>query len=164
MYSLWFRSRLLWIGLFGFIFIACIWMSPFLMGEGRYFGARWIAPGDFYQGFGITQDFHRIGLWVGRPYAGWGNPMRQTGITSLSFPFDPIRHPWYDNEPGPIWFQWGTPSGNSFTVKVDYWFLMPFCFMVWVASMFSWQRRKRRLLAPPTIETNAQQAGASNGG
>ena len=139
-------------------------MSPFLFGEGRYFGARWIAPGNFYQGFGITQDFHRIGFWAGRPYAGFANPMRQTGISSLSYPFEPIRHTWSANERGPIWFQWGTPSGDSFTVKVDYWFLAPVYLTVWITVMIIWQRRKRRFPLTPTIETDAQQASSSNGG
>jgi hypothetical protein len=90
--------------------------------------------------------------------------MRQTGISSLSYPFEPIRHTWSANERGPIWFQWGTPSGDSFTVKVDYWFLAPVYLTVWITVMIIWQRRKRRFPLTPTIETDAQQASSSNGG
>jgi hypothetical protein len=164
MHRLWYRSRLLWFGLVGFISIGWLWISPILLGEGRYFGARWIAPGNFYQGYGVTQDFHRIGLWAGRPYAGFANPMRLTGITSRSYPFEPIRHSWSANERGPIWFKWGTPSADSFTVTVDYWFLAPVYLTLWISAMILWQRRKRRFPLSSIMEPNAQQAGSYDGG
>lgn len=140
-----FRSRLFWLGLPGLIFIAWAWMSPLFSGEGKYFSARWIAPGNFYQGFGATQDFHRMQLWLGRPYAGIGNPFRQTGITSRSFPFDARRHSWSVNERGPIWFDWGNPSADSFTIAVDYWLMAPAYLTLWTAAVILWQYRKRRM-------------------
>lgn len=160
MYSSWYRSRLVGLGLLGFIFIGWAWLTPFLTGKYNYFSARWIAPGNFYQGFGITQDFHRIGLWAGRPYAGFANPMRQTGIHSGSYPFEPLRHSWSVNERGPIWFEWGTPSADSFTVAVDYWFLAPAYLAALIVAVTLWQRRKRRSYLPPTMEPEAQQAAS----
>ena len=162
MHRLWYRSRLLWIGFAGFIFIGWIGISPMLLGEGRYFAARWIAPGNFYQGLGITQEVHRIELWAGRPYAGLGNPLRQTGITSVSFPFEPTRHSWAVNERGPIWFEWGTPSADSFTVAVDHWFVAAVYLILWITAMILWQRRKRRFLLSPIMEPNAQQIGGAD--
>ena len=120
-------------------------MSPVLSGEGKYFNARWIAPGDFYQGFGLTQDFHRIGFWAGRPRVSVLGHFKRTGITSGSFPYDAKYDSWSANEDGPGWFEWDNPSDDRFTVTVDYWFLAPAYLVGRVATVTFWQRRKRRL-------------------
>jgi hypothetical protein len=165
MHRSWYRSRLFWLGISGCAFLIWAWVSPILSGKGRYFGARWIAPGNFYQGFGISEDFHRVELWAGRPYAGLFNISRRTGITHSSFPFESKRHSWAANESGPIKFEWGTPSADSFTISIDYWLIVPVYLAVWSAAVILWQRRKRRL--NPHFDTpnqDAQQVTPSNGG
>lgn len=144
MYRRWYHSRLFWIGFCGFVGGLWVWLSPIIAGEGRYFGARWIAPGNFYQGFGVTQNIHSLEIWMGRPYAGFANLGRQTGITNVSFPFESRRHSWSANEQGPFWFQWGNPSADSFTIAIDYWFLAPSYLITWISTVILWQRRKHR--------------------
>ena len=160
----WYRSRLFWLGVPGFAAILWAWLTPLCSHEGGYFSARWIAPGNFYQGFGVTQDFHRLELWLGRPYAGLGNPFRQTGVTRTKFPFEEVRHSWANNETGPIWFEWGNPSADSFTIALDYWFLLPAYLAAWTGSVAFWQRRKRsRAQTPHDIPTNSKAQQVEDG-
>jgi len=139
----WYCSRLLLFGLLGFMTILWAWVSPLVLKKGTYVSARWMAPGDFYQGFGLTLDLHRLELWVGRPYAGFGNPMRETGITCRRYPVDPI-HESRADQSGPIWCRWGIESGDSFTISVDYWVLASAYLAALMTTVILWQQRKRR--------------------
>jgi hypothetical protein len=142
MQSSWYRSRLCWLALAGIFLFLSAWITPLITKEGRYISAQWIAPGDFYQGFGVTLSFHRMWVWVGSPYAGFAYPFRHAGSTNVTFPFERERHSWSEKEAIPILFELGTPSAGSLTVAIDYWLGATVCLGVFYYTLVS---RKRRL-------------------
>jgi len=139
----WYRSRLCWLCLLCILLFLSAWITPQITKEGRYIGARWIAPGDFYQGFGLSLGFHRVALWLGGPYAGFANPFRETGSSNVAIPFDSERHSWSEKDVIPIRFKWGSPSPESFSVAIDYWFGVALCSAIFVWRLITRGRFKR---------------------
>jgi hypothetical protein len=146
MQKAWFRSRLCWLSIAGILFFLGAWITPFVTKEGRHISASWIAPGDFYQGYGINLSFHRMGFWAGRPYAGLGNPGRATWSSNVPIPFERERHSWSVIKGSPIRIGWGppfAPSADSFRIIFDYWFGATVCLAVFCCSAVSRKRRSR---------------------
>jgi hypothetical protein len=139
----WYRSRLCCLSLAGIILFLSAWVTPLITKEGRHISASWIAPGDFYQGYGINLSFHRVGFWVGRPYAGLGNPGRATWSSNVSIPYQKERHSWSERKVIPIYFEWGSPSADSFSFAIDYWLGIAFCVAVFVSRLILLKRSKR---------------------
>ena len=144
MQKAWFRSRLCWFSIAGILFFLGAWITPLVTKEGRHISAGWIAPGDFYQGYGVNLSFHRMGFWVGRPYAGLGNPGRATWSSSVPIPFKEEWHSWSERDVIPIWFEWGTPSADSFNFAIDYWLGVVLCVVVFAWRVILLSARKRQ--------------------
>lgn len=162
--EVWYRSRLSWLAIVFGSFVIFIWTFSLVNKESRYIGARWIAPGDFYQGYGFSHGSHGMSLWLGRPYAGLGNPFRRTGTSNVTTPFDLQTDPWSIQKRWPVKIGWGrpyAPSSDSFRISLDYWFGV---FTSIVILIFSAALRRRRLrLRLPTQNSNAQQDAAPDG-
>ena len=145
MKSVWYRSRLSWLALIGFCTVIFAWSVPMITKESRYFSARWIAPGDFYQGFGFSHGFNGMSVWLGRPYAGFANPFRQTGVTNVTRPIDPEHNLWSLGNGSPIRIGKGQ-SPDSLGISFDYWFGVIVCVALFYYNMVS--RRRHSKLKP----------------
>jgi len=68
----WWRSRLLWLGVPGLLFLLWVWANS--MSHHSEASVRVVGFGR-YQGLGLISSPHKMGAWVGRPYVGiFGTP------------------------------------------------------------------------------------------
>ena len=130
-----FRSRLMWLGLFSFFFLIWAWNDSATK-------ASWIS----YSGLGL--NLRGCSASVGMRYERRGEKLRWARWERQEMP-PSAAVVWRNEEDG--WF-----------LRLSFPFVMVSYLILWVGLMFWWQRRKSRLLKLHAASSRDHEPGSTN--